>query len=119
MSDGRVGRLTNLDIDTIEDVATISCHGFKALWLEFAIAVASLSAFTVEYRLTGSGTWLPMASAGADYTTPVHPVLKASGNLVTAAAGQHFLKLDIAGVHEVRIRAAGTSSTLNGTWRLG
>lgn len=119
MAQGKVGKLLNADIDAIEDIAVIDVSGFKSLWLEFALGVASLTAFTVEYRLGSVGNWMPMAAAGADYTTPTHPVLKASAALPTAGVGNHFLKLDITGVHSVRIRAAGASSTINGMWSVG
>lgn len=119
MAQGKAGKIQNLDIDAAEDVAVIDVSGFKTMWLDFAIAVASLTAFTVEYRLGTLGNWMPMASAGADFTTPVHPVVKASGALPTAGVGNHFLKLDISGVHSVRIRAAGVNTSLVGTWSLG
>lgn len=119
MAQGKTGKISNLDIDALEDVLIADVSGFKVMWLDLLIGVAALTAFTVEYRVTGLGAWLPMASAGADYTTPVAPVLKASGALPTATPGQHFLKLDITGIHSVRIRAAGTNTTIVGSWSLG
>lgn len=119
MAQSKIGALVNADIDALEDVAVLDVSGFSVMWLEFTIAVAALTAFSIEYRLSGLGNWLPMASAGADFTTPNHPVLKASGAVNTAGLGNHWVKLDIKGVHSVRIRAAGTSSTLNGKYSLG
>lgn len=119
MSLSKRGTFENLDIDTIEDVATIDVADYSVLWLQFAVAVASLTAFTVEYRTTTDAPWMLMASVAGDYTTPVHPVLKASGNLVTAAAGDRWVKLDVTGVHSVRVRAAGASSTIVGYYSKG
>lgn len=119
MAQGRQGKIVNLDIDSIEDVLDIDVSGYSVLWLELVLTVAALTGFTVEYKLVGTGSWLPMASAGAAYTTPTNPVLKASGDLTTLGIGTGFLKLDIAGINRVRIRAAGTSSVLNGNWSLG
>lgn len=119
MAQSKIGALVNVDIDALEDVAVLDVSGFSVMWLEFAIGVAALTAFSIEYRLSGLGNWLPMASAGADFTTPVHPVIKASGALPTAGLGNHWAKLDIQGIHSVRIKAAGTSSTLTGKYSLG
>lgn len=119
MAQSKYGKISNLDVDALEDILVADVSGFGVMWLDFLIGVAALTAFTVEYRVTGLGAWLPMASAGADYTTPAHPVLKASGALPTAATGQHYLKLDIRGIHSVRIRAAGTNTTIAGFWSLG
>lgn len=119
MAQSKIGPLLNADIGAAEDIAVLDVSGFAVLWLEFTIAAAALTAFTIEYRLSGSGTWLPMASAGADFTTPVHPVIRASGALPTAGLGNHWAKLDILGIHSVRIRAAGTASSLTGKYSLG
>lgn len=120
MTFARLGKLENADIDSAEDVAIIEVDGMKVLWLEFVITVAALTAFTIEYSLGNDGNWLPMASASGDFTTPNHPVLKASGSLVTAStSGVHWCKLDVAGVRRVRLRAAGNSSNLLGKYSLG
>lgn len=116
----RYGAIANTDVDDSEDVCIINVAGYKSLWLEFALTVANLSAFTVEYRVNGAGHWLPVAAASGDYTTPHHPVLKASGNLAAAASGStHYVNLDVSGIHSVRIKAAGTNSALSGSYGLG
>lgn len=116
---GRQGKITNLDIDSSETIALIDVGGFKSLWMEFAVTVANLSAFTVEYQLYGTGPWMAMASAGTDYSNAVFPVTKASGALATAASGaSHWLHLNVEGIGFVRIKAAGTSSKISGGYRL-
>lgn len=116
---GRQGRVTNLDIDSSETIALIDVGGFKSLWLEFAVTVANLSAFTVEYQLFGTSSWMPMSSAGTDYSNAVFPVNKASGALATAASGSsHWLNLNVDGIGFVRLKAAGTSSKISGSYRL-
>lgn len=121
MSFSRYGAISNADVDAAEDVAIIECGGFKMLWLSFIVGVANLSAFTVEYRLNGAAAWMPMAATEADYTTPNFPVLRASGNLAAAAFGStnHYVALDVTGIHSIRVRAAGTSSTITGSFSLG
>lgn len=115
----RIGALANADIDTIEDVATIEINGMKILWIEFAIATAALTAFAIDFKLREAGNWITVASIAGDFTGPVHPVIKASGSLVTAGVGNHWAKIDVTGVQKVRLRAAGTSSALLGSFSLG
>lgn len=110
------GAFSNSDVDSSEDVLILGVAGREILNLSFVVGVANLSAFTVEYRYHEDGGWASMASAAADYTTPEGPVLGASGDLTTAAFGStvHFLSLDVRGVSGVRLKAAGTSSTITG-----
>jgi len=121
MSFTKRGVIANADIDAAEDVAIIEVDGMKYLWAEFVVGVANLSAFTIEGRVREAGNWFPLASVTGDYTTPVHPMVRASGNLAAAGFGSttHFFKMDVSGLHSVRLRAAGTSSTLTGSYGLG
>ena len=110
------GAFSNSDVDSAEDVLNIGVRGRDVLWLTFVVGTANLSAFTVEFQVHESGGWASIAALGADYTSPAGPVIGASGDLTTAAAGStvHVLSLDVRAVASVRIRAAGTSSTITG-----
>ena len=110
------GAFSNSDVDSAEDVLNIGVRGRDVLWLTFVVGTANLSAFTVEFQIHEAGGWASIASASADYTAPEGPVLGASSDLTTAASGAtvHFLSLDVRAVASVRIRAAGTSSTITG-----
>lgn len=110
------GTISNADIDTIEDVATIDVTGFTNLFISFLVGTATLTAFRVDFRVHSSGDWFNIASVGGDYTFPAGPMLGASGDLTVAASGStvHWLKLDVTGVQAVRLQAAGTSSTITG-----
>lgn len=110
------GRISNADIDSLEEVATIRVRDFERLWISFVLGTASLTAFSVDFRVSEDADWFVIANAAADFTTPEGPVLGASGDLTTAAFGStvHFLNLDVRGVESVRLRAAGTSSTITG-----
>lgn len=111
---------SNVDVDSAEDVLILGTIGYTTLWVTFLVGTANLSAFTVEFRAHPDGDWAAIASAAADYTSPEGPVLGASGDLTAAGYGStvHFLKLDVAGVAGVRIKAAGTSSTIAGHYGL-
>lgn len=110
------GAFSNSDVDSSEDVLILGTRGREVLNLSFLVGTANLSAFTVEFRYHADGDWATIASAAADYTTPEGPVLGASGDLTAAAFGStvHFLSLDVRAVSGVRIKAAGTSSTITG-----
>lgn len=110
------GTFANSDVDSSEDVLILGVRGHQTLWLSFVVGTANLTAFTVDYQMHEDGAWATTVSAGAKYTTPTQPVIVASGDLNTAAFGAtvHYLCLNILGVAAVRIKAAGTSSTISG-----
>lgn len=113
MSLSRREKFTNLDVDAEEDIAAnIEVADYKVLFLQLAVAVAALSAFKVQYRLSGEAPWLDMATTTGAFTTPTFPVVRASGDLTGAAVGNHWVRLDVSGVHSVRVRAAGTNSSV-------
>ena len=110
------GIITNTDIDALEEIIIIPTKEFERLWISFVVGTAALSAFSVDFRVHPSGDWFAIANAAGDFTTPEGPVLGASGDLTSAAQGAtvHFLNLDVQAVESVRLRAAGTSSTIAG-----
>lgn len=115
----RYGSFSNDDVDTLETLMEISnTQNFEYLWVQFVVGIADLSAFTVDFKVHPSSDYFTIASAAADYTTPEGPVLGASGDLTIAADGAtiYWLKLDIQGILQIRIQAAGTSSTILGYW---
>lgn len=108
------GVISNADVDAIEDIATIDAAALRTLWVSFTVATAPLTSFVVQFKAHSSGTFDTIASVAADYTAPEGPIKGASGDLTTAAVGSHFLKLDVEGVNEVKLRAAGASSVITG-----
>ena len=110
------GTITNAAVTTLEDVATIDVRGAEVLQFSFTASV-TLTAFDVAGRVNAGGGWFTIASAAGDYTGPAHPVLDASGSLVTAAGGAtvHWAKIDVRGLESVRLQAScGTSSAIAG-----
>jgi hypothetical protein len=120
MSDLAGGLIANTDVDAIEQIALIPVKGRERLNVEFTVAVASLTAFEVALQPADSASSLFMvvASATADYTAPAvnSAVRGASGDLTGAAAGAHWIVLDVKGVAFVRLRAAGANTTISGSW---
>lgn len=112
------GAFSNADVDTLEELATIDVRGAERLFVTFVVGTANLSDFLVEGRSHPDGGLATLATATGDFTTPVFPVLKASGDLNAAASGStvHFLVLDVRGLVSVKLSAAGTSSTVTGHW---
>lgn len=115
------GYIEDSDVATLDEVATIEVDGMKMLWLSFTMYNAALTGFTIEGRVHPQGQWFSLAAASGDFTTPVHPIVKASGNLTTAGtSGTHWMKMDVSGLHEVRIKAgSGSSAAFVGHYGLG
>jgi NADP-dependent 3-hydroxy acid dehydrogenase YdfG len=110
------GVISNADVDAIEDIATIDAAALRTIWVSFTVATAALTSFVVQFKCHSSGTFDTVASVAGDYTAPEGPIMGASGDLTVAGVGSHFLKLDVEGVNEVKLRAAGTSSVITGYW---
>ena len=112
------GTFSNADVDAIETLVEVRCKDAEEMYVSFVVGTANLSDFNVDFRCHPQGGWFTVASVAADYTTPEGPILGASGDLTTAASGAtvHWLKLDVKAAHDVRIQAAGTSSTVTGHW---
>ena len=111
------GTISNQAVTTLEDVAIIGVRGAEVLQFSFLVGAAALTAFDIAGRVSSGGGWFTIATAAGDYTTPNHPVLDASGSLVTAAQGAtvHWCKVDVRGLESVRLQASsGTSSTITG-----
>lgn len=113
------GPISNADVDALESLVEITVMGAERLFVQFTVATASLSDFLVEAKASDGMGYSTMATATGDFTTPVFPILKASGDLNAAASGStvHWMMMDCAGLHTVKLSAAGTSSVIAGQWR--
>lgn len=120
MADLAGGIISNTDVDALEQIALIHVNGRERLNVEFTVGVASLTAFEVAYKPADStsSNFFVVANTTANFTTPNEnsAVRGASADLTGAAVGQHWLVLDTMAVAQVRLRAAGTNSTISGSW---
>ena len=111
---------TVLDLDLTR--VAVPMLSAKVLWSSFVVGTANLSAFEVQYKVHPNGDYFTVASSSTDYASTIGVltgvVLGTSGNLAAASSGTtvHFIRLDVAGVYGVRLRAAGTSSSITGHW---
>jgi hypothetical protein len=106
-------------VTTLAQIAEINTAGFGRLYFAFTVADAALTAFEVRMRPSADGPQFTLGSVAADYTTPEGLILGASGDLTIAGtSGNHFVFLDVRGVHEIEIWAAGTSSVVAASWGL-
>ena len=115
------GTFSNLDVDASEVVLEVIVREHRHMWVTFVVGVASFTAFVVAYQAYPGGAFVTVASATADYTTGIDvdgPVRGASGDLTGAAAGTHWLALNLGGVHAVRLSAAGANTTVVGGYGL-
>ncbi|MBX9609690.1 MAG: hypothetical protein K2Y51_26005 [Gammaproteobacteria bacterium] len=80
---------------------------FTKLLIEIVNAAQAFDAFILSVQVAGSPNWVPIASAGGDFSTPLSPLLRAVGAPVTLAAGATaLLYLDTRGLSRVRIQAS-------------
>lgn len=103
---------TNSDVDSLETVATFDVSNLERASFEITVATADLTAFAVQARLSGAGSFVTLYSAAGDYTSPTGILVGTSGDLTTLAVGTGWLILDVAGIDAIRFRAAGTSSSV-------
>ncbi len=96
--------------------ATIPVEGLEQIGIEILndAGGSDLDALNVDFLFHPDATdWYTVATAGADYTTPVWPVLKASADPTGLTAGSSVgIVLDVRAAYQVRIQA---SSALNPT----
>lgn len=99
-----VGGTTILDID----VSTL-----EVVYAYMLVATAALTAFDIQARAKLDGTFITVADAAGDYTTPVAPILYADSALTTATAAAHYFAVDVRGMHTLRIKAtSGGTATV-------
>ena len=105
-------------VTALADVVLIPCIGKERLAISFVVGAANLSDVDIGGKVADDQGYAVLATATGDFTTPVFPVIKASGDLGAAASGStvHWIVIDCRGWHTIRLRAAGTASTVTGAW---
>lgn len=94
-------------------MGTIHTQGAKRLFVEIAVAVASLTAFEIDARPDPAAAYVPLYSVSADFLTPRGLMVGASGDLTTQAAGTGWFIMDVIGLESVQIKAtSGGTATL-------
>lgn len=89
---------------TLLEVTTL---GADRMLLTAACVGQALDAFIVQGRPHPEGAYVTLVSAGTDYTNDVAPVINASGDLTTLAAGSTgWVLLDVRGLESVKVLAS-------------
>lgn len=80
-------------------------------------ATIAFDAFWVQYKFHRDGTYVTVASAAGDFTTPVGPVIHktADPTALAAVTGVVNIFMDITGVFSVRIMASGNAAESTAT----
>ena len=85
----------------------IPVESFEQILVEAAVSGKLLDAFTVQVKSHPDGSYLTIASAAGDYTSPTGLMVKASGDITTQAAGTSgWFILDTRGVAWVKVVAS-------------
>ncbi|MCZ2115208.1 MAG: hypothetical protein LC131_15470 [Anaerolineae bacterium] len=95
---GQTGNTALIEVDT-------SC--IENLAVEAVVTGQNLDAFVVQGKVHPESTYVTLASATADYTTPNSPIIRASGDLtgITAGATGWFL-MDVRPFYSVKVLAS-------------
>ena len=87
---------------------TLNVLGLTRLFVQFSVATQALDAFLISAKAHPDATAVTIASSAANFTSPVDPIVAASGDLTTtAAAGTGWFLMNVVGLHEVTISASG------------
>ncbi len=94
----QTGNTALIEVDT-------SC--IENLAVEAVVTGQNLDAFVVQGKVHPESTYVTLASATADYTTPNSPIIRASGDLtgITAGATGWFL-MDVRPFYSVKVLAS-------------
>ena len=94
----QTGNTALIEVDT-------SC--IETLAVEAVVTGQNLDAFVVQGKVHPESTYVTLASATADYTTPKSPIIRASGDLtgITAGATGWFL-MDVRPFYSVKVLAS-------------
>ena len=108
--------ITNSDVDALEEIGQIDCSDIEILWIEVhnLVGGGTLTDFDIAFRTHGSGNFVTLYSATADYTSPSGPLLGASADPATLVAdASALLQLNVRGIERIKISAAGTNSSVS------
>lgn len=108
----------NATVTALASLGVIQTCECERLTVQMVVGVANLSDFLIEGRCHPSAGYSKLADVTGDFTTPVNPIIKASGDLNAAGFGAtvHFFIMDVRGLYDVKISAAGTASTVAVSW---
>ena len=104
-----------LDNQTLTSVVEVQTRNYKRL---FCLVTASAQAFDqfVVYAKPHSATtvYATIASTSGNFTSPIRPMLGASGNLTALDGATGWFYMDVEAIDEVDIKLAFASA--NGTY---
>jgi hypothetical protein len=94
----QTGNTTLIEVDTSR---------IEKLAVEAVVTGQDLDAFVVQGKIHPESTYVTLASATADYTTPNSPILMASGDLTgLAAAATGWFLMDVRPFSSVKVLAS-------------
>ena len=97
-------------VATPDRVATFLVNTSRRMGVEVKNTGANaLDVFEVWGRFSPDGNLIKLASLASDFTTPVYPIINASGSPVALAAGATaWLVLNVEGLAEVQFKASSS-----------
>jgi hypothetical protein len=99
---------------SLTTITTLDVRQYDHVLIHLTVAVASLTGLEVQARANeDANAYAVVADAAADFTTPNVPIFWATGDLTTAAAGEHAFAVDVRGWESLRLQAkSGGTATV-------
>lgn len=99
---------------SLTTIVDLDVRQYDHVVVHVTVATASLTELEVHARANAdANAYAVVADAAADFTTPNVPILWATGDLTTAAAGEHAFAVDVRGWESLRLQAkSGGTATV-------
>ena len=98
------------------EIQVIHTENYKRLMVRFTASVQAIDVFEISARCTAGGTNCVIAgpTASGGFTSPIRPLLGASGDLTTLSGATGWFYMDVEGIFEVAVAIAFAAD--NGTY---
>ena len=103
---------------TLTSIITIPTQNYKRLMVRFTASVQAIDKFQISARCVAGGTLCIIAgpTASGGFTSPIRPLLGASGDLTVLSGATGWFYMDVEGIFDVDISIAFAAD--NGTYAL-
>ena len=103
------------DDEVLVEAVTVQTRNYKRLFCLVTASVVAFDQFVVYAKPHAANTvYATIASTSGGFTSPIRPMLGASGNLTALDGATGWFYMDVEGIDEVDIKLAFASD--NGTY---
>ena len=103
------------DDEVLVEAVTVQTRNYKRLFCLVTASVVAFDQFVVYAKPHAANTvYATIASTSGGFTSPIRPMLGASGNLTALDGATGWFYMDVEGIDTVKISLAFAAA--NGTW---